>query len=79
MADQDGPRHTLETLRNTQFTCAAVLGARGRQTVLRLSTTPLWWNQFHQALARFLSDSLNCRAVIKKRLVNPGHPPLAFE
>lgn len=76
---KDGPRYTLETLRNSLFTCAAVLGARGRQTVLRLSTTPLWWNQFHQTLARFLPDSPNCRAVPKNPLVNPSHPPLNFE
>lgn len=40
---REGPRDTLETLRNRPFTCAATLGARGRQIILRLSTTPHWW------------------------------------
>jgi hypothetical protein len=59
---KEGPRYTLETLRNTLFTCAAVLGRRGRQVVLRLSTTEAWIARFQQALARLLPVASNCRA-----------------
>lgn len=76
---REGPRYTLETLRNTLFTCAATLGVKGRQTVLRLSTTPPWWHHFHQALARFLPDPANCRAAPGPRAFSPGHPPLFLE
>jgi len=76
---REGPRYTLETLRNNLFTCAATLGARGRKTVLRLSTTPHWWHHFHQALARFLPDLPNCRAVPGPMPFTPTHPPLLLE
>lgn len=76
---REGPRYTLETLRNGLFTCAATLGARGRQTVLRLSTTPAWWHHFHQALARFLPDLPNCRAMPGPRSFGPSHPRLLVE
>lgn len=76
---REGPRYTLETLRNNLFTCAATLGARGRQTVLRFSTTPHWWHHFHQALARFLPDFANCRAAPGTKPSCPTHPPLLFE
>lgn len=76
---REGPRYTMETLRNSLFTCAASLGARGRQAVLRLSATPHWWNHFHQALARFLPDSANCRAAPGTRTFIPSHPPLLLE
>jgi len=35
-------------------TCAAVLGRRGRQVVLRGSTTQAWLGRFQQALVRLL-------------------------
>jgi hypothetical protein len=72
---KEGQRHTLETLRNTLFTCAAVLGRRGRQIVLRLSTTEAWMGRFEQALARLLPPTPNCRAVLKAQ----GHPALMFD
>lgn len=72
---KEGQRHTLETLRNTLFTCAAVLGRRGRQVVLRLSTTEAWLGHFEQALARLLSSQPNCRAATE----TPGHPALQFD
>ena len=62
---KEGERHTLETLRNTLFTCAAVLGRRARQVVLRLSTTEAWLGRFEQALARLLPAPANCRAVLE--------------
>lgn len=76
---REGPRYTLETLRNNLFTCAASMGARGRQTVLRLSATPPWWQHFHRALARFLPDLPNCRAPSPPNPIGPQHPPLLFE
>lgn len=76
---REGPRYTLETLRNTLFTCAATLGAKGRKTVLRLSTTPAWWDHFQQTLTRFLPDSSNCRAAPWHRAFTPTHPPLQLE
>jgi hypothetical protein len=76
---REGPRYTLETLRNTLFTCAATLGARGRQSILRLSTTPAWWHHFHQALARFLPNLHNCRSIPAPRSFGPSQPPLLLE
>ena len=76
---REGPRYTLETLRNTLLTCAATLGARGRQTVLRLSATPHWWHQFHQALARFLPDLPKCRAIPRPTAPAHSQPPLLLE
>jgi hypothetical protein len=74
---KEGERHTLETLRNTLFTCAAVLGKRGRQVVLRLSTTETWLGRFEQALARFLPAPANCRAVLESA-VRRGVPQPAL-
>jgi len=75
---REGERHTLETLRNTLFTCAAVLGWRGRQVVLRLSTTETWLGRFEQALARLLPAPANCRAVLdsatRKGIPQPALP-----
>lgn len=76
---REGPRYTLETLRNTLLSCAATLGSRGRKTILRLSTTPPWWHQFQQALTRFLPRDVNCRAVPHHAAFAPGHPPLFLE
>lgn len=76
---REGPCYTLETLRNSLFTCAATLGARGRQSILRLSATPAWWHHFHQALARFLPDLPECRAMPGPRSFGPSHPELDFE
>jgi hypothetical protein len=71
----EGKRHTLETLRNRLFTCAAALGRSGRNTVLRLAASPPWWEAFLQALARVLPTQSNCRAAPE----SPAHPPLQFE
>ena len=76
---REGPRYTLETLRANLFTCAAVLGRKARQTVLRYSATPPWWHAFHQALARFLPQHPNCRAPPQRTAINPAQPPLQFE
>jgi hypothetical protein len=58
---QEGKRHTLETLRHTLFTCAAILGRSGRNRVLRLSASDPWLLRFHTALARLLVPLSNCK------------------
>ena len=63
----------LERLR--EDACAAVLGRRGRQVVLRLSTTEAWLDRFQQALARILMAGPNCRAGLEAT----GHPALPFD
>ena len=72
---EEGPRHTLETLRTRLFTCAAVLGRRGRSLVLRIAASPPWWDRFQRALARLLPAQPNCRAAPN----SPLQPPLQFE
>ena len=77
---EEGQRYALETLRNTLFTCVAVLGRRGRQVMLRLSTTEAWLERFQQALARLLPVSPNCRGVLEStaQIVAP-QPALPFD
>lgn len=50
--DKTRKRHTLETLRTTFLCCAAVLGSKARNRILRLSGTPAWMERFLQALQR---------------------------
>ncbi|MDE3245679.1 MAG: transposase, partial [Acidobacteriota bacterium] len=72
---EEGKRHTLETLRNRLFTCAAILGRSGRTLVLRLAASPPWWDAFQRALARLLPPQPNCRAAPE----GPAHPSLGLE
>lgn len=54
---------TLATLRTTLFACGAILGAEGRQPVLRLSRARPWQATFLAYLQRLLPTPANCNAV----------------
>jgi len=56
-------RRTLATLRPTVFACGAILGAVGRQAVLRLSRPVPWQQRFLAQLHRLLMWVPNCNAV----------------
>jgi hypothetical protein len=55
---------TLATLRTTLFACGAILGADGRQTMLRLSRAKPWQATFLTYLQRLLPTPANCNAVL---------------
>lgn len=57
--DEPRKRHTLETLRNTFLCCAAILGSKARNRILRLSGTPAWIERFTQALVQHPLNTLN--------------------
>ncbi len=54
---------TLATLRTTLFACGAILGADGRQPMLRLSRAKPWQVAFLAHLQRLLPTPANCKAV----------------
>jgi hypothetical protein len=54
---------TLATLRTTLFACGAILGADGRQPMLRLSRARPWQATFLAYLQRLLPVAPNCNAV----------------
>ncbi len=54
---------TLATLRTTLFACGAILGADGRQPLLRLSRAKPWQATFLAYLQRLLPSAANCNAV----------------
>ncbi len=54
---------TLATLRTTLFACGAILGADGRQPMLRLSRAKSWQATFLAYLRRLLPMVPNCNAV----------------
>lgn len=54
---------TLATLRTTLFACGAILGAEGRQPMLRLSRAKPWQATFLAHLSRLLPKDANCNAV----------------
>ncbi len=54
---------TLVTLRTTLFACGAILGAAGRQPMLRLSRAKPWQATFLAHLSRLLPKDANCNAV----------------
>jgi len=54
---------TLATLRTTLFACGAILGAVGRQPMLRLSRARPWQATFLAYLQRLLPTPANCNAV----------------
>lgn len=56
-------RRTLATLRTTVFACGAILGAVGRQLVLRLSRPTPWQERFLTQLRRLVTWTPNCNAV----------------
>jgi hypothetical protein len=56
-------RRTLATLRATVFACRAILGAVGRQLVLRLSRPAPWQERFLRHLQRLVTWTPNCNAV----------------
>jgi hypothetical protein len=57
------PLRTLTTLRTTLFACGAILGADGRQPMLRLSRAKPWQATFLAALQCLLPKDSNCNAV----------------
>lgn len=59
---EQGKRHTMETLRNTLFSCAAYLGGKGHAKVLRLSSTDNWLSEFYKALRLLLTETSKCKA-----------------
>ena len=54
---------TLATLRTTLFACGAILGADGRQPMLRLSSANPWQATFLAYLQRTLPPPANCNTV----------------
>lgn len=57
------PIRTLATLRTTLFACGAILGAAGRQPMLRLSRARPGQATFLAHLSRLLPKDANCNAV----------------
>ena len=55
-------RRTLATLRTTLFACGAILGADGRQPMLRLSRAKPWQATFLAYLQRLLPPPATCNA-----------------
>jgi hypothetical protein len=55
---------TLATLRTTLFACGAILGADGRQPMLRLSRAKPWQATFLAYLQRLLPTPATCNAVL---------------
>lgn len=54
---------TVATLRTTLFACGAILGAVGRQPMLRLSRAKPWQATFLADLDCLVPPAVNCNAV----------------